>query len=130
MASRWWPEDCFDDHVLDEMLQDVMGQDESVIEWWEDVKHTQPVAWDRAKAGEFEVLYASHPYHVAHCLYQWRKLHWALLNHQHIDHDFFVFDHTLHCTRLILEWPRAIKYGVNGSSAAFTLTPPCTNFVL
>lgn len=119
MASRWYPPKCYDPIVLGEMLS------EMDFEWYEDIHHTNRSTWDRAISGEFENLYPLEDYHVMHCLYLWRKLHSAIIHHRHIDRDIYDYEHTLHCTRLILDWPRYLREGDSRTTAALTLKPDC-----
>ncbi|KAI2828901.1 hypothetical protein CBS133816_5133 [Aspergillus niger] len=115
MASRWYSPDCFNQGVLDEMLTEVD------FRWYADREHTQEVAREQVLAGEFEAVYPDNDYHIMHCLYLWRRLHSAVLEHRFLDDDVYSYEHTLHCTRLIMQWPR----GLNSTTIATSGIPYC-----
>ncbi|GLA05331.1 hypothetical protein AnigIFM60653_005810 [Aspergillus niger] len=115
MASRWYSPDCFNQGVLNQMLTEVD------FRWYADREHTQEVARERVLAGEFEAVYPDNDYHIMHCLYLWRRLHSAVLEHRFLDDDVYSYEHTLHCTRLIMQWPR----GLNSTTIATSGIPYC-----
>ncbi|GKZ22400.1 hypothetical protein AbraIFM66951_011568 [Aspergillus brasiliensis] len=115
MASRWYSPDCFNPGVLEEMLTEVD------FRWYADREHTQEVSRELVLAGEFEAVYPDNDYHIMHCLYLWRRLHSAILEHRYLDDDVYSYGHTLHCTRLIMQWPR----GLNSTTIATSGIPFC-----
>ncbi|KAH8811324.1 hypothetical protein F5884DRAFT_749713 [Xylogone sp. PMI_703] len=98
MASRWYSDECYNGEVLSEMLKEVD------FEWYADPQHTQPVSKDLALSGEFDELWPLYDYHIMHCLYLWRRLHSAVIGHRQLDDDVYSYGHTVHCTRLIMNW--------------------------
>ncbi len=100
MASRWYSEECFDQSVLDGMLSEPQVN----YTWFSDKRHTQQVSTELAYSGKFDALYPLYDYHIAHCLYLWRRLHYAVIHNRPIDDDLFAYEHTIHFTRMILEW--------------------------
>ncbi|KAL1983820.1 hypothetical protein VTN96DRAFT_9906 [Rasamsonia emersonii] len=117
MASRWYSDSCFNGEVLDQMLKEVD------FEWYADPQHTQKVPKEVALSGEFDELYPLHDYHIMHCLYLWRRLHSALIEHRHLDDDVYSYGHTLHCTRLIMNWHKK----KNTTTIATSGIPFCRN---
>lgn len=115
MASRWYSPGCFNQGVLSEMLQEVD------FKWYADREHTEEVSRDIVLAGEFEAVYPDNDYHIMHCLYLWRRLHSAIIEHRYLDDDVYSYGHTLHCTRLIMQWPR----GINSTTIATSGIPYC-----
>lgn len=115
MASRWYSPNCFNEGVLGEMLEEVD------FKWYADREHTKEVSRDVVLAGEFEAVYPDNDYHIMHCLYLWRRLHSAIIEHRHLDDDVYSYEHTLHCTRLIMKWPR----GINSTTIATSGIPYC-----
>ncbi|GLB11140.1 hypothetical protein AtubIFM57258_007559 [Aspergillus tubingensis] len=115
MASRWYSPDCFNQGVLDQMLTEVD------FRWYANRDHTEEVDRERVLAGEFEAVYPDNDYHIMHCLYLWRRLHSAMLEHRYLDDDVYSYEHTLHCTRLIMQWPR----GLNTTTVATSGIPYC-----
>jgi hypothetical protein len=83
------------------------------FDWYLDANYTDLVSIETARRGDHDILYPLHNYHILHCLYQFRRLHMAIIEHRQIDEDVFSYDHTLHCTKMIMQWPREIMYGKN-----------------
>ncbi|KAF2719735.1 hypothetical protein K431DRAFT_227860 [Polychaeton citri CBS 116435] len=83
MASRWYTQECYNGEVLNEFLGEVD------LDWYQGEDHTQPATMDLVRSWEFDKLYPLHDYHILHCLYQWRRLHLAFIEHRHIDEDVF-----------------------------------------
>lgn len=77
------------------------------VDWYEDQNHTKLVSPDVALSGEFDRLWPlTHvglDYHILHCLYLWRQLHAAVVKHRHVDLDLYSYEHTVHCTSVILD---------------------------
>jgi hypothetical protein len=119
MASRWYSDDCYNDEVLQTMLKEVNFQ------WYADREHTEPVTTDFALTGQFDALWPLHDFHIMHCLYLWRRLHSAIVQHRHLDDDVYAYGHTVHCTRLIMQWPNEWKYGKNSTTIATSGRPFC-----
>jgi hypothetical protein len=119
MASRWYSDDCFNDEVLQTMLKEVDFQ------WFADREHTKPVTTEFALSGQFDALWPLHDFHIMHCLYLWRRLHSAITQHRHLDDDVYAYGHTVHCTRLIMQWPNEWKYGKNSTTIATSGRPYC-----
>ncbi|KGO67152.1 hypothetical protein PITC_020580 [Penicillium italicum] len=115
MASRWYSPNCFNGGVLGEMLEEVD------FKWYADREHTQEVSRDAVLAGEFDAVYPDNDYHIMHCLYLWRRLHSAIIEHRYLDDDVYSYEHTLHCTRLIMRWPK----GINSTTIATSGIPYC-----
>jgi hypothetical protein len=98
MASTWLRDECHDQALLDEMLG------EANWTWYLDQEHTKEVPQEVAYSGEFIKLYPLHDFHIAHCVYLWRKLHKAVIAKGPIDEDLYDYKHTHHCTKLIMAW--------------------------
>lgn len=41
-----------------------------------------------------------------------------MIEHRHIDEDVYNYGHTLHCTRMIIDWPKEWKYGKNSTTVS------------
>ena len=117
MASRWYSDDCFNRAILEQMLEEVD------FEWYADPQHTQKVSKEVALSGEFDEVFPLHDYHIMHCLYLWRRLHSALVQHRQLDDDVYSYEHTLHCTRLIMGWHKE----KNTTTIATSGIPYCRN---
>jgi hypothetical protein len=119
LASRWYSDDCYNDAVLHTMLKEVE------FEWFEDPQHTKPVSNEVALSGEFDALWPLPDFHIMHCLYLWRRLHSAVVEHRYLDDDVYAYGHTVHCTKLIMQWPNEWKYGKNSTTIATSGRPYC-----
>ena len=100
--------------ILWYVLRAQVRANENVGRFW-DIQHSKPATIDDAHSGRYQ-LFPLHHYHIIHCLYQWRRLHLAIIEHRHIDNDVYSYGHTLHCTRLIMGWPHELQYGKNSST--------------
>lgn len=76
------------------------------------MNHSRPTNLAIAQSGHYD-LWPSPDYHIMHCLYQWRRLHLAVLERRYIDEHVYMYDHTLHCTRLIMRWKDDWQHGSN-----------------
>jgi hypothetical protein len=121
LASRWYSDDCYNGDLMETMLKEVDFQ------WFEDPYHTKPVSWAVARSGEFEALWPVKDFHIMHCLYLWRRLHSAVVEHRYLDDDVYSYGHTVHCTRLIMQWPKEWQYGKNTTTIATSGRPYCRN---
>jgi hypothetical protein len=106
-CNSWHPTECFHKDIMEEFLTEVE------FDWYLDANYTDLVSIETARRGDHDILYPLHNYHILHCLYQFRRLHMAIIEHRQIDEDVFSYDHTLHCTKMIMQWPREIMYGKN-----------------
>lgn len=107
LATRWYSPDCYHQDVMDEMFEEMQ------YELFEDPELTKPASRELALSGDWDLLWPTGDFHIMHCLYQWRRFHKAILEHRAIDDDVFSYAHTLHCTRMIMDWPDEVKYGKN-----------------
>ncbi|KAL2060783.1 hypothetical protein VTL71DRAFT_9425 [Oculimacula yallundae] len=117
MASRWYSHDCYNGAILEQMMTEVE------FEWFYDSEHTLPAPKDLVMKGEFDTIYPLYDYHIMHCLYLWRRLHSAVVEHRQLDDDVYSYGHTLHCTRLIMGW----KMEKNTTTIATSGIPFCRN---
>jgi hypothetical protein len=124
LATRWYTPECYNQEVLGEMLLEI---DFNV---WLDSEKTQQAPQDVAFAGDWDFLWPTPDFHILHCIYQWRRLHRAMLEHRAIDDDVFSYDHTLHCTRMLLNWPNEIRQGKNTTTIINSKVSYCKPGVL
>lgn len=122
MASRWYSPECFDQEVLDEMLAEPHVNWN--FTWYEDKAHTVVVPPEKVFKGEFDRVYPNNLFHIKHCLHLWRKLHHAVLVGASVDEDILSYEHTRHCTNMIMEWtdPSFKRHSVTHAESA---TPFC-----
>lgn len=96
MSWCWLPPACHDETLSREIL------DWGPWLWYEDVKATRPVAQDIAALGEIDILYVEESFHQTHCTYIWKKMHRAYLAQRAIDSYIGGFNHTIHCSGVLL----------------------------
>lgn len=120
LATRWFTADCYNPDVLQEFL------DETDFDvFFEDPGLTRLASRELVLSGDWDLLWHIHDFHIMHCLYQWRRLHKAVLEHRSIDEEVFSYGHTLHCTRLIMNWPNEVRYGKNTTTIIGSRTSYC-----
>ncbi|KAI1336264.1 hypothetical protein F5Y15DRAFT_209279 [Xylariaceae sp. FL0016] len=122
MASRWYSPECHDQEVLDGMLSEPRVNWN--FTWYEDRNHTKVVPSETVIRGEFDKVYVENLFHIKHCLYLWRKLHHAVLTNKAVDEDILSFEHTTHCTKMIMEWT-APDFERHSVTTAKSATPFC-----
>jgi hypothetical protein len=111
-ASLWEPPGCIDDDLLQEVLS------EAPLQWFRDAEHELPVSQDEVSRGEWARLYPDFNHHIVHCVYTWRMLHRAVLRGIGVPDDLLDYNHTVHCSKLILKdaWP-----SVSGTEPGFAV---------
>ncbi|KAK5655855.1 hypothetical protein OQA88_5394 [Cercophora sp. LCS_1] len=122
MASRWYAPECFDQDVVDDMLAE--PQVNWNFTWYADKEHTIVVPSEKVFSGEFDKVYPNNLFHIKHCLHLWRKLHHSVVTGRPLDEDILDYEHTTHCTRMIMDWmdPDFKRHSVTSAS---TGTPFC-----
>lgn len=106
MVSRWEHPECHDGELLAKTLET------SPVQWYLDVNFTQLVPREEIAKGDFAETYmfVGPHYHIGHCMYQWERQHRAYRRQGAISSDVWEFDHTHHCTKLVLgEWPPYVR---------------------
>ncbi|OIW34365.1 hypothetical protein CONLIGDRAFT_709712 [Coniochaeta ligniaria NRRL 30616] len=123
MASRWYSTECFDQEVLDDMLAE--PQVNWNFTWYADHEHTIVVPPEKVFRGEFDKVYPNNLFHIKHCLHLWRKLHHAVLTSRPVDEDILDYDHTIHCTKMIMDWvnPGFKRHSVTTAKSATPFSP-------
>jgi len=113
IASAWYAPECFDGEVLENMLEEPTVN----FTWYADRAHTIVVPTEIVQRGEFEMVFPDNIFHVKHCLHLWRKLHHAIVTGRSVDEDIMEYEHTVHCTVLIMEWitPGFVKTSITHS---------------
>lgn len=108
LATRWYNDDCYHPDVMQEFFDEMEFET-----FYQDPEFTTPASKELALSGDWDLLWPVHSFHIMHCLYQFRRLHKAILEHRSIDDDVLSYGHTLHCTRMIMNWPNEIRWGKN-----------------
>jgi hypothetical protein len=118
IATAWLPLKCIDYELASEF---------SALRPWHffhDQNGTQSLSNDPDTLGsQSGLIWTTNRWHIAHCLYMWKKLNRALLYGWQIDGEAIKEAHTSHCTMEILEMytyaPDAIE------SILEVIYPPC-----
>ncbi|KAM7220095.1 hypothetical protein V8F06_004423 [Rhypophila decipiens] len=117
IATAWLPPRCID--------KDLVAEFEATYPWryFRNPDGTDPYPDDGhdALGSQNTTIWTTKRWHVAHCLYMWRKLNRALVRGRMTDGETITQWHTDHCTNLILQMgdPDAIATIVE------IIYPPC-----
>ena len=96
MSWCWVPPACHDEQLSQQNL------DLGPWLWYEDVQATRPVLQQTAELGEIPILFVEESFHQIHCTYIWKKMHRAYLSQRTIDSYVGRFNHTIHCSEVLL----------------------------
>ncbi|KAI8633232.1 hypothetical protein F5Y19DRAFT_471500 [Xylariaceae sp. FL1651] len=116
IATAWLPPKCIDSELVDEFQAEYQWQ------YFADNNGTERLSDDADTLGSYTgTIWTVNRWHVAHCLYMWRKLNRALVNGWMTDAETFQQHHTDHCTGTILKFrnPDGIQ------SIVEVIYPPC-----
>lgn len=90
----WLPADCIGDDVDDYL---------AISDWrYYDDNRTE-VPTDVAWKGEHLYLWITWRQHLTHCTYMWKRLHRAVLLRQQTDSYIADYEHTTHCSEMLLK---------------------------
>ncbi|KAI1813967.1 hypothetical protein GGS20DRAFT_585980 [Poronia punctata] len=82
--------------------------------YYRDYNMTEPVTTRELWDGVYPTVYTTR-YHDEHCLFQWRKLHYAMTNRlEFIDNKTMSLNHAFHCADSITTNPEPVG-GVSGN---------------
>jgi hypothetical protein len=98
IATAWLPSDCIDFELADEFVK--------VHPWnyYPDPNRTDTFPTEPNVLGaQTGIIYTTHRWHVAHCLYMWKKLNRALINGWKTDAETVQQGHTDHCSMAALD---------------------------
>ena len=106
LASAWLPEKCRDEELTAEFEQSGDGPD-GAWRYWLDANHTQEISVDElaghADDPDFR-FYSTTQWHVAHCLFYWRKQQRArAVGGAIVEPRFDSEQHINHCSGFIRE---------------------------
>ncbi|KAI1198903.1 hypothetical protein F5X97DRAFT_322960 [Nemania serpens] len=97
MFYGWMPARC----VFDELTQSLPIFEDRT--YYSDKNMSQALLPEQLWAGEYKLAYTSR-YHDEHCLFQWRKLQYAMANRlEFIDNKTISLHHTNHCADQLSE---------------------------
>ncbi|KAH8691587.1 hypothetical protein BGW36DRAFT_349670 [Talaromyces proteolyticus] len=101
----WLPEQCYDEKIEEDF--------KNFKEWkfWLFQNRTGEITWDEAATGEYDRLYAEWEQHQRHCVDMFRRLHRVMASSSgllSIDSHLSDWDHTEHCSRVLMERERSI----------------------
>jgi len=99
MSFTWSHPRCFDKKLMDEFLSLKNWT------WWDETDQNdgKPVPFKEVSLGQHTRLYVSWEYHITHCTFMWKKMHRAVLAGRPLDSYVGRIEHTMHCTKTLLE---------------------------
>jgi hypothetical protein len=105
IPGGWVHPDCYDKDIEREFLEYADWH------WYADPWGKQELSEDfMRRTGGPNPVYVSMEYHDAHCAYNWRKLHQAILRGTPIDSQIGEYQHTKHCSTALAIARDAEKY--------------------
>lgn len=117
VATAWLPPRCIDTELMNEFMS------EHPWRFYSDQQGAQPLPDDPDTLGSYADgrIWTTNRWHVAHCLYMWRKLNRALVRGWMTDAETVQQRHTDHCSKSILEF-----HELDGLHAYMeVIYPPC-----
>ncbi|KAI0391626.1 hypothetical protein F5Y17DRAFT_439820 [Xylariaceae sp. FL0594] len=105
MFYGWMPPQC----VFRELSDTLPILDDRP--YFQDYNMTKPVSPRELWDGVYPVVYTTR-YHDEHCLFQWRKLHYAMTNRmEFVDNKTMSLHHAFHCADSITTSPEPVQGG-------------------
>lgn len=117
VATAWLPPRCIDMELMDEFMSEYPWR------FYSDQQGLQPLSNIPDTIGSYTDgrIWTTNRWHVAHCLYMWRKLNRALVHGWMTDAETVQQHHTDHCSKSILEF-----HELDGIHAYMeVIYPPC-----
>jgi hypothetical protein len=90
----WLPKECHDAETENEFLRYVADND---LKLYHDPEYTKEATAEEVKKGEKAGYFVHEGYHLAHCLFLFKKLHRAYASGKIIDGYIISLNHTDHC---------------------------------
>ena len=104
ISSAWLPDWCRDDELAQEFLQSGDGPDGSWL-MWADPERSRALSLEEvallADNPEEGRWYASHEWHVAHCMYNWKRQFRNRNGDVKMEKSLFTYHHIKHCEQVI-----------------------------
>lgn len=119
MASGWLPPSCYQQQLSERYL--------ATDKWkfyTEDGGQGTQLSYEMAKQGQFDAMYVSNGFHIAHCLYGWERYSAARKNNLPIDRQAKALHHATHCSDFILQYPNHNSINTSIVSSYFTCERP------
>lgn len=117
IATAWLPPKCIDQELVVEFMASHPWQ------YFRNQNGTEPLPTDADSLGSQTagLIWTTHRWHWAHCLYMWKKLNRALVHGWMTDGETIKQGHTDHCTKTILSRKEPDIVG----SIVEIIYPPC-----
>lgn len=116
IATAWLPQKCIDYELISEF--------EALYPWqyFSNSNGTDPFPDDSDTLGsQTGLIWTTHRWHSAHCLFMWKKLNRALVQGRLTDGETIKQGHTDHCSKVIFSMKELDSIG----SIVEIIYPPC-----
>ncbi|KUJ24491.1 uncharacterized protein LY89DRAFT_558800, partial [Mollisia scopiformis] len=104
VGSTWLPTACLDKTTSDEFEAWLSSEERNPP--WPFFADDSAESWipDREALSELSntVVYTTFEYHLGHCAFTWRRMHRSMGNRSWPSVWTTPFDHTIHCTNMLL----------------------------
>ncbi len=118
----WLPKECYDKETESEFLQYVS---ENNLNLYHDHKYTKLVSMEEVRKGEGKGYFALERYHLAHCLFLFKKLHRAYASGKTVDGYIISLGHTAHCVNQSLSFSQDSNYRKDAIQFSYIKWPNC-----
>ncbi|KAJ4362344.1 hypothetical protein N0V83_010437 [Neocucurbitaria cava] len=118
----WLPPSCHDAETETEFLAYVADHD---LKLYHDYNYTREVSAEEVARGDGDGYFVREGYHLAHCLFLFKKLHRAYANKRVIDGYIISLNHTEHCVEQSLSVGRDKDYRKDVIQFSYTKWPYC-----
>ncbi|KAA8647073.1 uncharacterized protein ATNIH1004_005756 [Aspergillus tanneri] len=116
IATAWLPPKCIDYELVSEFIASYQWQ------YFPSANGTDPYLDDPDTLGsQTGLIWTTHRWHYAHCLFMWKKLNRALVRGRMTDGETIKLGHTEHCSTTILKMKDPDVIG----SIVEVIYPPC-----
>jgi hypothetical protein len=118
----WLPKECHDAETENEFLRYVADND---LKLFHDPDYTKEATAEEVKKGDGAGYFVREGYHLAHCLFLFKKLHRAYASGKIIDGYIISLNHTDHCVGQSLSVGRDADYRKDVIQFSYIKWPNC-----
>jgi hypothetical protein len=109
----WMPKECYDE----DLDQEFRGEQ---FKYYTTVTGDTEVDFKSASTMIGSDIYVSSQWHLTHCTYLWKKLHRAARDNRPMDDNLDSYEHTVHCSKMLLHQHSA---GSDGGIHSVSVVP-------
>jgi hypothetical protein len=118
----WLPKECYDGETESEFLRYVADNE---LKLYHDPDYTNEASAEEVKRGDGAGYFVREGYHLAHCLFLFKKLHRSYVSGRPIDGYITSLNHTAHCVGQSLSVGQDANYHKDLIQFSYTKWPNC-----